>query len=257
MSRGDDGWWHPPELLLPGADYAYLLDDDDTPLPDPRSQWQPHGVFGPSRVYDHAAFRWTDAGWTGRALPGSVLYELHIGTFTPGRTFDAAVERLDYLATWASTCVEVMPVNAFDGTRGWGYDGVLWFAVHEHYGGPDGFKRFVDGLPRARPRRGARRGLQPPRPVGGLPATVSARTSTARTSGGPSLNVDGPGSRRRSARTPCRQRRRCGCSDFHVDGLRLDAVHAIARRPARTHLLEEMARPRPARRGRGAAVPLT
>ena len=143
MSRGDGGWWHAPEPLMPGTDYAYLL-DDDTPLPDPRSQWQPYGVLGPSRVYDHAAFRWTDAGWTGRALPGSVLYELHIGTFTPGRTFDAAIERLDYLADLGIDLVEVMPVNAFDGTHGWGYDGALWGAVHEPYGGPDGFKRFVD-----------------------------------------------------------------------------------------------------------------
>ena len=132
------------EPLLPGADYAYLLDDDDTPLSDPRSQWQPHGVFGPSRSYDHSAFRWTDADWTGRALPGSVLYELHIGTFTPGRTFDSAIERLDYLADLGIDLIEVMPVNAFDGTFGWGYDGVLWGAVHEPYGGPDGFKRFVD-----------------------------------------------------------------------------------------------------------------
>src|ERR1039457_6159180 len=97
-SRCDSGWWHAPELLLPGTDYAYLLDDDGTPLPDPRSRWQPYGVFGPSRSYDHSAFRWTDDDWPGRALPGSILYELHIGTFTPGRTFDAAIERLDYLA---------------------------------------------------------------------------------------------------------------------------------------------------------------
>ena len=148
MTRDGHGWWHPPEPLLPGTDYAYLLDDDDTPMADPRSQWQPEGVFGPSRSYDHSAFRWTDGAWQGRALPGSVLYELHIGTFTPGRTFDAAIERLDYLADLGVDLVEVMPVNAFDGTAGWGYDGVLWGAVHEPYGGPDGVQAVRERLPR-------------------------------------------------------------------------------------------------------------
>src|ERR1700748_1828589 len=115
LTRDDRGWWHAPDPLEPGTGYAFVLDDDDTPLPDPRSRWQPHGVHGPSRVYDHGAYRWTDQAWTGRALPGSVIYELHIGTFTPGRTFDSAIGRLDYLADLGVSLVEVMPVNAFDG----------------------------------------------------------------------------------------------------------------------------------------------
>jgi 1,4-alpha-glucan branching enzyme len=101
-------------------------------------------VHAVSRVYDHDTFEWTDQAWTGRALPGSVLYELHIGTFTPGGTFDSAIERLDHLVELGIDLVEVMPVNAVDGPRNWGYDGVGWYAVTENYGGPDAFKRFVD-----------------------------------------------------------------------------------------------------------------
>jgi len=126
-----------------GEDYGWLVDGDG-PFPDPRSPRQPNGVHGLSRAYDHDAFGWTDAAWRGRALPGSVTYELHIGTFTPAGTFDAAIERLDHLVELGVDLVEVMPVAAFPGVHGWGYDGVALFAVHEPYGGPDAFKRFVD-----------------------------------------------------------------------------------------------------------------
>ncbi|MCW2568078.1 MAG: treZ, partial [Mycobacterium sp.] len=105
MAAGDDGWW---TAELPGeVDYAYLLDDAEAPVPDPRSYWQPKGVHGPSRRYDHDRFPWTDAAWTGRALPGSVIYELHVGTFTPGGTFDAAIERLDHLVELGVDLVEL------------------------------------------------------------------------------------------------------------------------------------------------------
>jgi len=237
LTRDERDWWHPPQPLAPGTDYAFLLDDDDTPLPDPRSLWQPHGVHGPSRSYDHASFRWPDAAWTGRALPGSVLYELHIGTFTPEGTFDAAIQRLDHLVDLGIDMVEVMPVNAFDGIAGWGYDGVLWGAVHEPYGGPDGFKRFV-GACHTR----------------GLGVVLDVVYNHIGPSGayldrfgpyfagsniwGPALNVDGPGSdevRRYVIDNACGWLR-----DFHVDALRLDAVHAIVDRRA-MHLLEELA----------------
>src|SRR5439155_23202874 len=89
-------------------------------------------------------YEWGDAGWTGRALPSSVIYELHVGTFAPERTFDTAVDRLDHLVELGVDLVEVLPVNAFNGDHNWGYDGVGWYAVHEPYGGPDGFKRFID-----------------------------------------------------------------------------------------------------------------
>ena len=237
MTRDDRAWWHPPEPLLPGTDYAYLLDDDDTPLADPRSQWQPDGVFGPSRSYDHSAFRWTDGLWTGRALPGSVLYEMHIGTFTAGRTFDAAIERLDYLAGLGVDLVEVMPVNAWDGTAGWGYDGVLWGAVHEPYGGPDGFKRFVNAC--------HDRGLGVVLDVvynhigpSGAYLYRFGPYFAGSNQWGAALNVDGPGSD--EVRRYVIDNAVGWLRDFHVDGLRLDAVHAIEDHRA-LPLLEELA----------------
>jgi maltooligosyltrehalose trehalohydrolase len=234
MSRGDGGWWH---TELTGTDYAFLLGDDDTPLPDPRSAWQPEGVHQPSRVYDHDAFAWTDRSWTGRALPGAVLYELHIGTFTEAGTFDAAIERLDHLVELGITLVEVMPVNSFDGVYGWGYDGVLWGAVHEPYGGPDGFKRFVDAC--------HARGLGVVLDVvynhlgpSGAYLDRFGPYFAGQSDWGPALNLDGPGSD--EVRRYVIDNALGWLRDFHVDGLRLDAVHALTDRRA-THLLEELA----------------
>src|SRR4051794_9883088 len=145
MRRDGAGWWRAAVLDAgTGSAYAFLLDDDPDPLPDPRSQWQPGGVHAASRVYDQETHRWTDQAWTGRQLPGAILYELHIGTFTPDGTFDAAIDRLDHLVDLGVDLVELLPVNAFNGEHNWGYDGVCWFAPHEPYGGPDGLKRFVD-----------------------------------------------------------------------------------------------------------------
>nr|WP_239648752.1 malto-oligosyltrehalose trehalohydrolase [Nocardiopsis chromatogenes] len=226
MEPRPGGWWvldGPPPA--PGTDYAFLLGDDPEPLPDPRSAWQPHGVTGPSRAYDHSAFPWTDGGWRGRALPGSVLYELHIGTFTPEGTFDAAVGRLDHLADLGVDLVEVMPVNAFDGDRGWGYDGVLWYAVHEPYGGPDGLKRFVDAC--------HARGLgvvldvvyNHLGPSGATLPRFGPYFSGGSTAWGPSLNLDGPGSD--EVRRYVVDNALGWLRHYHLDGLRLDAVHAL------------------------------
>ncbi|MCE6995970.1 malto-oligosyltrehalose trehalohydrolase [Saccharothrix sp. S26] len=233
MTAGAGGWWHAD---VSGLDYGFLLDDSDDVLPDPRSRWQPDGVHGPSRVYDHSAFRWTDQAWTGRALPGAVLYELHIGTFTAAGTFDGAIERLDHLVDLGVTHVEVLPVNSFDGTAGWGYDGVLWGAVHEPYGGPDGFKRFVDAC-HAR----------------GLAVLLDVVYNHLGPSGayldrfgpyfagsndwGPGLNLDGEGSD--EVRRYVVDNALDWLRDFHVDGLRLDAVHALVDRSA-LHVLEQL-----------------
>ncbi len=237
MAPAGGGWWYREVSGAPhGTDYAFLLGDDPTPLPDPRSRWQPHGVHGPSRRYDHGAFGWTDSGWTGRALPGSVLYELHIGTFTPEGTFDAAIGRLDHLADLGADLVEVMPVNAFDGTHGWGYDGVLWGAVHEPYGGPEGFKRFVDACH----ARGLGVLLDVVYNHLGPSGAYLPRFGPYFSGGnawGPSLNLDGPGSD--EVRGYVIDNAVGWLRDYHLDGLRLDAVHAL-RDSRAVHLLTEL-----------------
>jgi maltooligosyltrehalose trehalohydrolase len=238
MAPGGDGWWRASvDGAGPGTSYAFLIDDDETPLPDPRSRWQPDGVHGPSRLYDPTAFDWTDHAWTGRQLPGAVLYELHVGTFTPDGTFDAAVERLDHLVELGVDLVEVLPVNAVDGPWNWGYDGVGWYAVTENYGGPRAFQRFVDACH-----------------TRGLGVVLDVVYNHLGPSGayldrfgpyfsgsniwGPSLNLDGPHSDQ--VRRYVIDNALMWLRDFHVDALRLDAVHAL-RDTRATHLLEQLA----------------
>src|SRR5687768_6679352 len=237
MSSEPGGWWS--ALALPaGTDYAYSLDGGD-PRPDPRSAWQPRGVHGPSRVVDHDAFAWTDDLWRGVRLEGSVLYELHVGTFTEAGTFDAAVERLDHLVELGVDAVELLPCNAFAGRWGWGYDGVAWFAVHEPYGGPDGLKRFVDAC--------HARGLGVVMdvvynhlgPAGNyLPEFGPYLTDAHATPWGPAVNLDRPGSD--EVRRYVLDNALMWLRDYHCDGLRLDAVHALVDERA-TRLLEELA----------------
>jgi maltooligosyltrehalose trehalohydrolase len=235
MRLDQGGWWR--ASLDERGDYAFVLDGEGGPLPDPRSMWQPNGVHEASRPYDHDAFEWTDRGWTGRALPGSVIYELHVGTFTDGGTFDDAIERLDHLVALGIDLVEVMPVNAVDAPRNWGYDGVLWYAVHEPYGGPDGFKRFVDAC--------HARGLGVVLDVvynhlgpSGAYLQRFAPYFEGRNIWGPSLNLDGPNSD--EVRRYVIDNAVMWFRDFHVDALRLDAVHALVDRNA-VHILEELA----------------
>ena len=105
------GWWKAAvEEAGSGTDYAFLLDDDPKPYPDPRGLWQPHGVHGPSRLYDHKSFAWSDTHWQGPPLSGAVIYELHVGTFTTAGTFDAAIEQLGYLFELGITHIELMPI---------------------------------------------------------------------------------------------------------------------------------------------------
>ena len=237
MTAQGDGWWT-GEVGGHGTDYALVLDGGE-PRPDPRSAWQPYGVHGPSRVVDHAAYAWTDSSWRGRPLAGSVLYELHVGTFTPEGTFDAALGRLDHLVELGVTTVELLPCNAFAGRWGWGYDGVAWFAVHEPYGGPDGLKRFVDGA--------HARGLGVVMdvvynhlgPAGNyLPEFGPYLTQAHTTPWGPAVNLDRPGSD--EVRRYVLDNAAMWLRDYHLDGLRIDAVHALVDERA-THLLEELA----------------
>src|SRR5258708_16065084 len=145
----EDGWWNATvNSAIHGTDYGFLIDTDGTAYPDPRSRWQPNGVHGLSRVYDQSAFRWSDQGFQAPPLAGAVIYELHPGTFTHDGTLDSALGKLEYLRDLDITHVELMPVAAFEGNHGWGYDGVSLYAVHEPYGGPDGLKRFVNAAPR-------------------------------------------------------------------------------------------------------------
>ncbi|MGI8870958.1 MAG: malto-oligosyltrehalose trehalohydrolase [Mycobacteriales bacterium] len=233
------GWWSASVSdAAPGTDYAFLLGDDDTPLPDPRSPWQPEGVHGFSRVYADDAFAWTDDAWTGRALPGAVVYELHVGTFSASGTFDGVAEHLDHLAGLGIDAVELLPVNAFNGTHNWGYDGVDWYAVQESYGGPDGLKRLVDACH----GRGIAVFLDVVYnhlgPSGNYLDRFGPYLARGTNTWGQNLNLDGNGSdvvRRHIIDNALRWLR-----DFHVDGLRVDAVHALPDSRA-IHLLEEMA----------------
>ena len=128
----------------PGTRYSFRLDDDATPYPDPASRFQPDGPHGPSEVVDPDAYVWKDRAWKGIGREGQVIYELHIGTFTPEGTWAAAAAKLPLLKETGITVVEMMPVNEFPGRFGWGYDGVNLFAPTRLYGGPDDLRRFVD-----------------------------------------------------------------------------------------------------------------
>jgi maltooligosyltrehalose trehalohydrolase len=233
------GWWKATvEDAGPGSDYGFQLDDDAGVYPDPRSAWQPNGVHGMSRVYDHKAFEWHDARWQAPPLASAIMYEMHVGTFTQEGTFDSAIERLDYLFELGVTHIELMPVAAYAGDRGWGYDGVALFAVTENYGGPDSLKRFVDAchvrslavvLDVVYNHFG---------PVGAYAGKFGPYlTDRHCTPWGDAVNFEGRGSD---------EVRRFFCDnaimwmrDFHIDGLRLDAIHEFIDRSA-IHFLEQL-----------------
>jgi maltooligosyltrehalose trehalohydrolase len=233
MASEADGWWSGPDLP-PGTDYAFVLDDTDEALPDPASRWQPHGVHGPSRVYDQGAYAWHDANWQGRDLTQAVLYELHVGTFTPGGTFDSAIERLDHLVELGVTHVELLPVNDFNGVWNWGYDGVLWYAVHEAYGGPDGLKRLVDAAHQAGLAVVLDVVYNHLGPSGNYLPRFGPYLKSGRNTWGELLNVENPHVRRFISENALMWLR-----DYHVDGLRLDAVHAL-QDESPTHILAAM-----------------
>lgn len=238
MTRGEDGWWRAEVECPPEARYGFVLDDDPTVLPDPRSARQPDGVHERSQRWDAPRLARTDAGWAGRSVQGAVIYELHTGTFTSEGTFDAAIGRLDHLVDLGVDFVEIMPVNAFNGTHGWGYDGVLWFAVHEPYGGPDGLVRLIDAC--------HARGLgvlidavfNHFGPSGNYLPRFGPYLSAVGNTWGDGVNLSGPGAdevRRYIIDCALRWMR-----EFGADGLRLDAVHALVDTTA-IHLLEELA----------------
>ncbi|MDQ4037534.1 MAG: malto-oligosyltrehalose trehalohydrolase [Actinomycetota bacterium] len=238
LARGVRGSWEADiPTLVAGTDYAVSI-DGGPPRPDPRSASQPAGVEGFSRVVDHAAFDWTDADWTGIELTHSVLYELHVGTFTDAGTFRGVIDRLDHLVSLGVQAVELMPVVEFSGSRGWGYDGVDLWAPHSAYGGPEGLKELVDAC--------HAQGLgvvldvvyNHLGPAGNFLAEFGPYFSDRHhTNWGQGVNVDGPGSD--EVRSFLVDNALMWLRDYHVDGLRLDAVHAIVDESA-LHILEQL-----------------
>ena len=234
---GRPGWWAAEAAAPAGTEYAFRLDGGE-PLADPRSPRQPYGPHGASQTYDHGAFAWTDGRWRGVPLPGAVIYELHVGTFTPEGTLDAAIGRLDHLISLGVTVVELMPVAAFPGEHGWGYDGIGLWAVHEPYGGPDALKRFVSEC--------HARGLgvfldvvyNHVGPGNKLAAFGPYFTDVYSTPWGPAVNLDQAWSD--EVRSFIVGNALMWLRDYHIDGLRLDAVHAFQDHRA-VHLLEELA----------------
>lgn len=233
------GWWTlPVEDAGCGDEYAYMIDDDPTPYPDPRSLRQAKGVHGPSVLYNHESFEWHDQLWRGSPKAGSVIYELHIGTFSKEGTFDGAIQHLDYLADLGVTHLELMPVAEFAGDRGWGYDGVALFATHEPYGGPDGLKRFVDAC--------HAKGLSVILdvvfnhfgPVGNYTNKFGPYlTDKHKTPWGAAVNLDEGGSD--EVRRFFVDNALMWLRDYHCDGLRFDAVHEFIDRSA-VHFMEQI-----------------
>lgn len=238
MHKTAGGWWN---VDLPsagaGMDYAYRL-DGGPPMPDPRSPWQPNGPMKPSRTVDHAEFKWTDHHWQSRPLSAAVIYEAHTGTFTPEGTFEAMIGKLDHIRELGATHLELMPVAEFDGSRGWGYDGVDLFAPFHGYGGPAGLKKLVDAC--------HAKGLGVIMdvvynhfgPSGCFLGQFGPYfTERHQTPWGDAVNFDGPGSdevRRFVVDNAVMWPR-----DYHIDGLRLDGIHAIIDTSA-VHILEEL-----------------
>ena len=227
MERAGNGWF---ELITdranPGSRYRFQI-DGGLFVPDPASRFQPDDVHGPSEVIDPANFEWQDASWRGRPWSEAVIYELHVGTFTPEGSFGGVQKRLDYLAELGVSAIELMPLSDFPGRRNWGYDGVLPFAPDSSYGRPDDLKRLID----AAHARGLMIFLDVVYnhfgPEGNYLRAYAPQFFTDRhhTPWGEAINFDGPESR--TVRDFFIQNALYWLVEYHFDGLRLDAVHAI------------------------------
>ena len=241
LTQEQDGYF---SIDLPGVQqgdtYSYRIDGHG-PFPDPASRFQPEGPHGPSQIVDADRFSWTDRSWKGLSLPGQVIYEMHIGTFTPEGTWQSAICQLAYLKELGITAIEVMPVAEFTGAFGWGYDGVDLFAPTRNYGSPDDFRAFVDAA--------HSHGLgvlldvvyNHAGPDGNyLPTFSQSYFNEQRpTEWGASVNFDGENN------PPVRQffvsNAAYWIKEFHLDGLRLDATHSIYD-SSRPHIISEIAR---------------
>ena len=238
MQQGKRGWWS-AEIAdaKPGVEYGFRLDGGNV-IPDPRSPFQPHGVHGLSQLVDHSSFSWSDDRFQAKPLSSGIIYELHIGTFTQEGTFQSALHKLDHLVDLGITHVEIMPVNEFSGKWGWGYDGASLFAPYHEYGSPDDFKQLIDTC--------HQKGLavlldvvyNHLGPVGNhLPEFGPYFTDAYSTPWGSAVNLDGQGSD--EARQYFIDNAIMWLTDYHMDGLRLDAIHAFQDDSA-IHFLEQL-----------------
>lgn len=239
MTRKVRGWWGADvPFIHHGSDYTFRLDGQG-PFPDPRSAWQPEGVHGPSRWVDHSRFLWNDSGWRQPPLASSLIYELHVGTFSKEGTFEGVMSHLNHLIKLGVTHVELMPVAEFSGNRGWGYDGVDLYAPHHTYGGPEGLKHLVDichcrGLAVVLDVVYNHLG-----PEGNYLGHFGPYfTDRYATPWGQAVNLDGPWSD--EVRRFFIDNALMWLRDYHLDGLRIDAVHAIVDTSA-VHFLEQLA----------------
>ncbi|MBU6456471.1 MAG: malto-oligosyltrehalose trehalohydrolase [Bradyrhizobium sp.] len=237
LRRGDDGWFSADVAgVKAGARYKFRI-DDEIDVPDPASAFQPEDVSGPSEVIDHATYRWRSENWRGRPWPETVMLESHVGTFTRDGTYRAMIDRLDHLKTTGITALELMPVADFAGRRNWGYDGVLWYAPDSAYGRPDDLKALID--------EAHLRGLMVFLdvvynhfgPEGNyLGRYAPAFFTDAQTPWGSAIDY-----RVKQVRDFAIENALYWLRDYRFDGLRLDAVHAIAE-PGETPLLGDLSR---------------
>lgn len=236
MERTQGNWWvRQIQHAGPGTDYRFII-DDAKPVPDPCSGWQPDGIHGVSRIVDHSAFRWTDRSWQPKPLSSAIVYELHVGTFTPAGTFRSAIECLDHLVELGVTHIELMPVNEFSGAWGWGYDGVDLFAPHHRYGTPDDLKELVNACHAKSLAVLLDVVYNHFGPIGNyLHRFGPYFTGAYHTPWGAAVNLDHAGSH--EVRRFFAENALMWLRDYHFDGLRLDAVHAFYDRSA-IHFLE-------------------
>jgi maltooligosyltrehalose trehalohydrolase len=236
LAPAGDGVFAATVPAAAGDLYRYVL-DDRLELPDPCSRSQPHGVGGPSQVVDPRAFAWHDSGWPGRPIDELVLYELHVGTFTPEGTFGAIAPRLAGLRELGVTAIELMPVATFPGARGWGYDSVFNSAPHAVYGGPEGLARLVDAAHQEEMAVILDVVYNHIGHGGEAFASFGPYFGARLTEWGPAPDFDGPAAgpvREWAIQDACRWVR-----DYHVDGFRIDAAHAIGDRST-PHLVAEL-----------------
>jgi maltooligosyltrehalose trehalohydrolase len=244
LNKEERGWWTVEvDGVSHGDRYYYILEnenqDSSLKLPDPRSMWQPEGVHGPSAVVEHERFTWSDESWQAPPLESAVFYEAHVGTFTPEGTFEAVINRLDHLVELGVTHLELMPVAEFPGERGWGYDGVDLFAPYHAYGGPEGLKKLVDACH----SKGLAVVLDVVYNHLGPDGNYLSRfgpyfTSRYSTPWGEAVNLEGKGSD--EVRRFFIDNALTWFRDYHIDALRLDAVHSLHDQSA-THFLEQLA----------------